>query len=126
MKLRNLFILGAVVALVYAVAALLVPAKLLTTYGISAGPGEQLMTRFFGASLGGLGLILWLAKDVADATAQRAITLAFFVFSLVGLIVSLQGTLAAVMNGVGWSAVAIDGFFTLAWGYFRFGKPKAA
>ncbi len=126
MKLRNLFILGAVVALAYALAALLVPVKLLTTYGISAGPGEQLMTRFFGASLGGLGLILWLAKDVADATAQRALTLAFFVFSVVNLVLAFQGTSAGVMSGVGWSAVAINGFFTLAWGYFRFGKPKAA
>jgi hypothetical protein len=71
-------------------------------------------------------LIAWLAKDVADAAAQRAITLAFFVFSVVGLVVSLQGTRAGVMSGAGWSAVAINGFFTLAWGYFRFGKPKAA
>ncbi|MGH7644481.1 MAG: hypothetical protein ACREMR_02745 [Gemmatimonadales bacterium] len=126
MKLRNLFILGAVVSLVYAVAALLVPVTLLTTYGISAGPAEQLMTRFFGGALGGLGLILWLAKDVADLAAQRAITLASFVFSVVGLVVSLQGTRAGVMGGVGWSAVAINGFFALAWGYFRFGKPKPA
>ncbi len=124
MKLNTLLVINAVVALVYALGSLLVPATLLTLYGITSGPGEQLMAQFFGVALVAVGLLTWFARNVADASAQRAIILALLISDAVGIVVSLLGTLSGVMSVVGWSAVAIYLLLGLGYAYFQFMKPS--
>jgi hypothetical protein len=54
---------------------------------------------------------------VTDAYARRAIILAVFISDVIGVIVSVQGTLTGVMSTVGWSAVGIYLFFALGFAY---------
>lgn len=123
MKLSTLLVITAVVTLVYGICFVLVPTTVLSIYGMTQGPGEALMSQFFGTSLILAGLVAWFMRKVTDASAQRAVVLAFLITDVVGLIISLMGTLSGVMSSVGWTAVAI--YFLLAVGYatFQFKKP---
>ncbi len=126
MKLKTLFIINAVIAIVYGICFALVPSRVLLIYGLVAGPAETLLGQFFGVALIGIGLITWLARNVTDANALGAIVLALLISDIIGVIVSLIGTVTGVMNVFGWSAVIIYLFFTIGFTYFRFRKPTTA
>jgi hypothetical protein len=125
MKLNTLLTINAVVILVYAIGALFVPATMLMMYGMTPGPGEQLMTRFFGVSMLALGLLSWLARNTSDAIARRAIIVAFLVFDAVGIVVSLLGTLSKVMSPLGWQVVVIYLLLCIGFG-IQLAKPNLA
>ena len=125
MTLATLLSINAIVALAYALGLLLVPATLLTVYGITSGPGERLMAQFFGVALLAVGLLTWLARNVADPIARRAFVLALLISQAVGLVVALLGTLSGVMNVAGWSAVAIYLLLGLGYAYFQFTKSTS-
>ena len=125
MKLSNLLVVNTVVALVYGIILVLTPATMLSLYGITQGPGEKLMGQYFGSALIAIGLLSWLARNVADSEAQRAIILALLISDVVGVIVSILGTVSGVMSAVGWSAVGIYLLLALGFAYFQFAKPSA-
>jgi hypothetical protein len=123
MNTRTVLTAAAVVALVFALGLLLMPTFMGTLYGLGASPVQELIARFFGATLLGVGLINWFAKDMDYATL-RPVILGNLIGNAVGLIVALMGTLGGVMNSVGWLSIAIYLLFTLAFGYFQFlGQP---
>jgi hypothetical protein len=124
MKLRTILTLNGIVASAYGISFLLVPSTVLSIYGVTQGPAEQLMGQYFGVALIGIGLLTWLAKEVTEVSTQRAMILALLISNLAGVIVSVLGTLSDVMSAVGWSAVAIYVFFGLGYGYFQFMKTS--
>ncbi len=126
MKLSNLLSINGIVAGVYGISFVLIPATVLSLYGVTQGPGEILMGQYFGVALIGIGALTWFARNVADSEAQRAIILAMLISNVVGLIVSVLGTLSGVMNAVGWSAVGIYLLLALGYAYFQFIKPSAS
>jgi hypothetical protein len=113
MNFKTVFTIHAIVPLAYGICFELVPALVLSTYGVTQGPSEILMGRYFGVALIAIGLVCWFARDVTDAAARRAIVLALLISNIIGLIVSVQGTLSGVMNSVGWTAVGIYVLLTL-------------
>jgi hypothetical protein len=125
MKLHALLIINAVVILMYAVGALFMPATMLMMYGITSGVGEQLMIRYFGASMLALGLLSWLVRNSHDASLRRAIIPAFLIFDIAGGVVSLLGTLSNVMGPLGWQVVTLYLLLCFGFGYFQFAKPKS-
>ncbi len=124
MKLRTILTLNGIVASAYGISFLLVPSTVLSIYGVTQGPAEQLMGQFFGVALIGIGLLTWLAKEVTEVSTQRAMILALLISNLAGVIVSVLGTLSDVMSAVGWSAVVIYVVFGLGYGYFQFVKTS--
>ncbi len=126
MKLNTLLVINAVVALVYAISLLVIPATLQGVYGIDSNASAQLMARFFGVGLVAVGLLSWLVRNSTDSSTQRAVILALLISYAVGVIVSLLGTLSGVMNAVGWSGVIIYLLLGLGFAYFLFMKPRAA
>ncbi len=125
MKLRNLLVINAIVALVYGISFVLVPATVLSLYGMTQGTSEALAGQFFGVALIAIGLLTWFARSVTDSDAQRAIILALLISDVIGVIVSVLGTVNGVMNAVGWSAVGIYLLLALGYAYFQFMKPSA-
>jgi len=123
MKLRSLLIINAIIALVYGISFELIPAKVLFIYGVTQGPAESLMGQYFGVALIAIGLLAWLARDVTDSKAQHAIILAMMVSNVIGVIVSVLGTISGVMSVVGWTAVGIYLLLALGYAYFQFIKP---
>lgn len=120
MKLRNLFVVNAVVALGFAVGFLLIPGTMWKLYGVTPGSGVNLAGQFFAVELIAVGLLSWLVRKVSDVAALQAITLALLVADVIGLVVSLIGILSGVFNAMGWSAVVIYLGLSLGYAYFRF------
>lgn len=125
MKFSNFMIVTAIVSLGYGIVALLVPATLLSVYGVELGDAQQLMGQYFGVALVSVGLVAWFNRASTDSGTQRAILLGFLVSDVVGLIVSVLGTLNNVMSAVGWSAGGIYLVLGLGCAYFLFLKPSS-
>ena len=123
MKLKHLLIINTVVCLVYGIILVLSPATMLSLHGVAQDPGTRLMGQYFGSALIGIGLLTWLARNVADSEAQGAIILALLIANVIGIVISVLGTVSGPMNAVGWSAVAIYVLLALGFGYFQFVKP---
>ena len=126
MKLSQLLILNAVVALVFGIAFLLFPGTVVALYGATPGPQINLVAQFFGVELVHIGLFAWLARNVADGLAQRAIILAFLLGDVIGLVISLVGTVSGVLNEVGWSSVVVYAVLALGYANLQFMKPRAS
>jgi hypothetical protein len=124
MKFSSVLLVNAVVALVYGIALVLLPSTVLALYGVTPGPAVNLASQLFGVGLVHIGLICWFARNVSDSPAQRAIIIASLLGQVIGLIVSLKGTLSGVFNAMGWSAVAIYLVLALGYAYLQFMKPS--
>ncbi len=125
MKLGNFLVVKAIISLAFGIAFVLVPAAVMSLYGVTLDPAGILMARFVGACLIGIGLICWFDRS-ADRDALQGITLALFVGDTVGFIVALLGQLSGLMNALGWANVAIWLLLALGLGYFRFLKSSAS
>lgn len=123
MNTRTVLTVAAVLALLFAVGFLLIPATIGPLYGFAGSPAEVLITRFFGSALLALGLINWLAKD-ADYATLRPILLGNMIGDGVGALVALMGTMSGVTNALGWSTVVLYLLLGLAFAYLYFmGQP---
>jgi len=113
------YIFNTIVAIVYAIGLLIVPATIMTLHGISSDPSTLLMARYFGVALLGIGLVTWLASS-DKSQAQNAISLGLLISYLVGFVVSIQATLTGQMNALGWLPVVIYLLLVIGLSYFRF------
>ena len=125
MKLNTLMVINAIVAAVFGIAFVLVPAQAIQLYGITVDAPLKYVGQLFGAALVGFAFLTWSARNATDSDARRAIVLALFVSDGVGFIVALIGQLAGVVNSLGWSTVAIYLVLALGFGYFQFARPAS-
>jgi hypothetical protein len=126
MKLKVLFIVTAIVAIVFGVVFVIIPTQLYALYGIESGAGLNYMGQLFGAALIAIGLISWQSRNAADSDARSAIILAFFIGDGIGFVVSLIGQLNGVVGSLGWLTVIIYLLLTIGFGYFQFSKPSSS
>jgi hypothetical protein len=126
MPLRTLLLIAGLIALVFGLGFLLMPKPMLALYGVPADPAVVLISRFFGAALVQLGLVLYLIRDVGDLRTQRGVIIGSFIGSVAGLVVALTGQFWGLVNTLGWLNVAIYGLLTLGYGSFMFGRPPSA
>jgi hypothetical protein len=124
MRLRTLLLIGGVLGLVFGMGFLFAPRTVLALYGVAGDRIVVLMSRFFGAALVQLGLVLYLIRDVGDPRTQRGVVLGSFLGSLAGLVVALTAQFWGLVNAFGWSTVAIYGFLLIGYGSFIFGRPS--
>jgi len=124
MKLRNLFLLNTIVALLFALGFLLMPGVLLDLFGFINNAGAKLLGRFIGVELLVGGLITFFTRDSRDSHAQEAIILANLIASVVGFIASLAGVISGAMGVMGWLIVATYLLLSLAFGYFQLVGPR--
>jgi hypothetical protein len=128
MKLKNLFIINAIIALAYAFGELLIPKTMFSLYFVTDTPtAEVLLTaRYFGWGLLAVGLICAFVANAPPSEAKQAIVKALFIADIVGLIVSLMGIFSGTFTAIGWSAVIIYAFLAAGFGYFWFIKSETA
>ena len=123
MNTRTVLTLAAVIAIIFALGLILMPAFMGTLYGTGTSPNQLLLARLFGYALLGFGLMNWVAKDLDYATL-RPILLGNLAADAVGLIVCVMGTLSGVMNSMGWLSTALYLVLALGFGYLYFmGQP---
>lgn len=131
MKLRNLFLVGAVVTLIFAAGLLLAPKTMLGIFGLSVGSTVKynatlsLVAQLLGAALVVPGLLGWFAGGMQDSGARRSVAVSLLIFDLVGFGVSFfVGMLPKLMTTAGWVIVALFLLFTLGYAYFLFMRPS--
>lgn len=99
--------IAAIVAILYGIGFVLIPANLVGLYGVKPDPNVILNIQFFCAALIGLGVIFWLARDFADWAAVRGVLIGAVVSDAIGLLVNLWGTMQGLMNGLAWSSTIV-------------------
>ncbi len=122
MKLNTLFILNAIIAAVFGVSFVLIPATMLLIYGVTLSPAGVVLARLLGAEFISYSVLTWFARRLNETEIQRIIILVCLIGFGVGFIVTLMGQLAGVFNLLGWSNVIVYLFFTLGYGCFYLKK----
>ena len=125
MKLPNFLSIVGVVSVLFGIGFVAVPAEVLAQYGVAADAPTILMSRYFGAALIQIGLLVWLARHIIDSLARGAIVLSGLIGAVIGFLVALNGQMHAVANALGWSTVVIYALFALGFAYFQF-APKSS
>ena len=126
MKLRNLFVVNTIIALIFAAGLLLAPRTMLNLFGLSVGStvnfnaNINLVTQLLGASLVVPGLISWFARDMTEVAARTSVARSLLAFDAIGFAVSLLAMLSKVMSVTGWSIVILFLFLALGNAYFLF------
>lgn len=120
MKLSVLMIVNAIIAAVFGLGFVFAPGQVTSLYGPEVGAVLEYVAQLFGAALLAFAVLTWLARNVPDSEARRAILLAMFVGDGVGFVVALIAQLQGIQNALGWSTVVIYLLLALGFGYFRF------
>ncbi len=118
MNRSTFMVVAAAVGGVTGLAALLVPAQLASLFGITLDDAGLAQERLLGGAYLGTSTIVWFAKDVRDAAAQRAIALGNVVSWALSLVVAVAGLVAGLAGQQAWLLVALQVGFTAAWAYF--------
>jgi len=128
MNYRIMFIVNALVAILFGLGFLFFPARVLGLFRTEAFVSTLLLSRFFGTAMLTLGLVLWFVKDVADESVQKGIGIALLVGAVTGLLVTALGTFAsnAVIRANGWLAIVVYVLFGLGYGYLLFMNRPAS
>lgn len=127
MSYKLLFVLSAIVAVIFGLGFLIVPDRALPLLGTTEQYASTIFAaRFFGFALFGLGLVLWFAKDASDEKVQRNLGIANLIISVVGLVMSLYATMAgnAVIRTNVWVPIVLFLLGGLAYGFMIFLKPR--
>ncbi len=122
MKLSTLFIITAVVALIFGVAFIVVPNSAMGLYGISLDLGAQFLGRYLGSAFLGFAALAWLTRNAETSQARRAVVVSFFVATVLGLVVALYDKFAGAGNALVWLNVVVYLLLALGFGYFTFMK----
>lgn len=113
MSYRVLFVINALLSVIFGLVLAFVPAMLLQQFGTETRVPELLLTRLFDAAMATVGLVLWFAKDVLDEGVQMNISLALLINAIPGLIVTAIGIFPArgVIRSSAWIAMLVPAFF---------------
>jgi hypothetical protein len=126
MKLGTFMAIAAVIAFVFGLAFILIPAQTLAMYGETLDSTGQWVARYLGSAFIGIAVVSWFARNSAQNGAMRAIILGFFVLSITGLIVAVLDVIEGSGNAFIWVTVVIYLFMALGFGYFQFIKPASS
>ena len=124
MKLATLLSIVGVVAILFGIGFVAVPAEVLAQYGVTADRYSAFMSRLFGATLIQVGILSWLARDIVDSLGRGAIVLSGLIAMAIGFAVSLHGMINGIANALGWSTVVIYALFAIGFGYCQFGPKR--
>jgi hypothetical protein len=118
----NVFLkVHAVIALIFGLGFIFIPALILSFYtSVELNAAGVFMARLFGSAILTYAAVLWFVSDTPDSEAKRAIVKGFFFTMLIGLAVTLHFQLTGPINSLGWTTVALYAFLSTF--YFKFNK----
>jgi len=124
MSHKLMFVVTAVVSLVFGLAFLIVPDMTFKQFGVDTYAATVLTGRFYGTALVALGLVLWFAKDIQDAAAQTGLGIALLISMALGLIVNIMGIASGIIRTNGWITIIIYVLLALGYAFLIFLKPR--
>lgn len=120
MSTKLIFSVVGVVTFLGGIGVLFMPVSFLEPFGVSLNAAGVHMARLNGATALALGVLFWLAKDWTDWKYVRTVVICGLVSYVVALVIVVGSTISGLMNSFGWVNVALDGLFSLAFGYLLF------
>lgn len=121
MTIRNLAIVSAVLAVLFGLGALLVPAQFLAPFGVELPEAGLLVTRLFGAHLVALSVVDWFARDDLRGGGrpgtERGIVLANILAPALSIVLVVTGMLGGIVGAIGWVNVALLAIIGVGWIY---------
>ena len=98
------------------------------TVFVSKGEQDELPHHVFGQCLHfrpvGLGVLLWFAKDVAEADLQKGMGIALLIGAAAGLIIPAMGPTSGILHSNWWHAMLIYTSLGVANAYLVFQNPQ--
>ena len=122
MSLKTVFLINAIIAGFFALVSLLVPATMLSWYGVVSTDALVLMTRFFGVTLLTIALVTFYLKNAEFISEVKSVVLALIISNAFGVIVASWGQFSNIVNTFGLSIIIIYVFLTVA--YFSIYSKK--
>jgi hypothetical protein len=119
-------VIKAIVALVLGVLLLVAPTFGFSLFGASITGDGTFPAQENGASMLGIVLLTWFARNAAESQACRAIILDLFIYDAIGVVITIIAMVAGRFNLLGWGILAIYLLFSLGFGYFWFFKLAPA
>ena len=107
MNVKAFFTVHSIIAFVFALGFIAIPARLVAMYGGNLNAAGVFMARLFASALFTYAAVLWFARNCEDSSARRAIISGFCLTMFIGAGVALHGQLTHVVNALGWSTVAL-------------------
>ena len=123
MTFRNLATAGAVVSVLYAIGALAMPGGF---QELTGAEGSQLLLQWLGSSATGYAVLLWMARDVTEMAAQRAVSIGMLAGFGVGFVVTLLAQMGDAATSAGWVSAILFLLLAAGFGYAAFMKPMPA
>jgi hypothetical protein len=115
MSSRGIATVAAVVSLICGAVGLVAPGALATVFSITLDPTGAAAVRLAFGSYLAFGLLAWLARDLTDARAWRAVAVASAASWALGGIVFASALLSGLAGSQASLAVVIQVLFALAW-----------
>ncbi len=119
MRMRTLFVVNAVIQLLFGAGFMFTPAVLLSLFGTQTDTTGITLAHVAGGVILSLSIISWLGKDL-EGSAQDAIAWGgvFFAHLQAGIF-TLLAILSGTFNALAWSAVLMDALFVIAFFWVR-------
>jgi hypothetical protein len=117
MNVKIPFVYGAIAALIFGLLFVVIPEYTLSMFDISLSNEGNFFIRLFGASLFGIGVMSWLAKDAPPSDARRHIILGEIFHSGIASIIFVFGFIQGIGNLLMIAPFLIHLSLTLWWGY---------
>jgi hypothetical protein len=123
MKTKHLYLVTAIVSLVFALALLLMPTVMLSLFGVTYTKGAAAMGQLVAVELTVSGVILLMVRDVVDLKVRTALNIGNMVAGVLGVFIALNSTLNGAFGWFGYVIAAIYALMVVAFGYFQFFGP---
>ena len=126
MGYKVLFVLNALIALVFGLGCLAAPALVLDQFGTEKYEATLLVTRMFGMAAFTVGLLLWFSRNISDVNIQKQMGWSMFIASIIGLVVMVIGASSAsgVIRLNSWIPPVLFVLAGLGYGFMLFLKPR--
>ena len=122
MKLNIFLMIATVVAGVFGIAFLIVPAELVAFYGPRLNPAGIVVGRIAGSTILAFAIVYWGARNGKGAEALKAVLVAACISNGLDALIMLHATWTGIVNAMGWSAVVINGLLAAGFAYFAWSK----
>ncbi len=124
MTMRNLLVTTAVLAFVFGLAYLLIPAQVLGLFGASTDAVGVLAARYFGGAVLGYGVLALAHRDSNLIDARGSVLPAFAIVFGFAFVLALLAQVSGLLNALGWVSVVIFLLLAIAYSYFQFGRRR--
>jgi hypothetical protein len=125
MDAKQYFTIAAILATIYGIGFLVIPANLLVLYGTPAPDSRIVLTaQYFGVALLGLGLTVWFVRNCPDAATVRGVLIANAIGDAVGFVITAWGMIQGLLNATAWTSLVIYAALALGAIYLLLAAPQ--